>query len=436
MTITTQDSTAVRPLRQVRSLARTTPGVLGTLALLVVVVGLAAGVFGAISVQGRVQALDDLSARSGPLSEAAQEIYRSLSDADATATGAFLSGGLEPAAVRARYEQDIAQASNSLAFAIAARDTADVTAAGSPLATLAGQLPVYTGLVETARANNRQGLPLGVAYQREASTLMSTKLLPAAQSLYEAESGRVSADQDRAGAFPVVEILLGLLVLGVLIVAQVYMRRHTNRVFNIGLLFATAAAVVSLLWVSVASFSVIGSVDDSRTKGSTQTDVLAKARISTLQARTDETLTLVARGTGKAYQDDYVKKTEQLKGLLNSAQSQATDDLVRDRVHDAWNRGQAWASAHDKVRAADDSGDYGTAVKLAIDPTPEGAGTAFDQLDGNLQKAIDQTRQSFTARIRDASDALGGTVVAVVLLAVVVAAGAAAGIWQRLKEYR
>jgi hypothetical protein len=436
MTITSHRDTAGRPLSQVQSLAKTTPGVLGALALLVIVVGLAAGVFSAINVQGRVQALDDLSARSGPLSEAAQEIYRSLSDADATASGAFLAGGLEPQAVRSRYESDIAQAGNALALAVAAREPADVTAANSPLATLSGQLPVYTGLVETARANNRQGLPLGVAYQREASTLMSTKLLPAAQELYQAEANRVSADQDRAGSFPIVEILLGLLVVGVLIVAQVYLRRHTNRVFNIGLVFGTVAAVISLLWVTFATFSVIGHVDDSRTDGSGQVDVLAQARIATLQARTDETLTLVARGTGKAYEDDYVKKAQQLTSLLDKAGSKATNSTVQDEVSSATANRKAWSTAHDTIRQADNNGDYNAAVKLAIEPVPAGAGTAFDKLDTDLREAIDHTRGAFNTEISDAGGALGGTVFGVALLAIIVAAGATAGIWQRLKEYR
>jgi len=33
-----------------------------------------------------------------------------------------------------------------------------------------------------------------------------------------------------------------------------YVRRHTNRVFNIGLLSGTAAALISLLWVTIATF--------------------------------------------------------------------------------------------------------------------------------------------------------------------------------------
>jgi hypothetical protein len=425
-----------RPVRAAGALARTTPGVLTALALGLVAAALLAGLFTSLSVQRRGQAIDDLATRSGPLTAAAQEIYRSLSDADATATGAFLTGGLEPVATRQRYEADIAQASNALAIAVAAREPVDVTVADSPLATLAGQVPVYTGLVETARADNRQGLPLGAAYQREASNLMRTRLLPAAQELYRSEADQLTADQDSASSVPWAEILLALVVIGLLVVAQGFVRRRTNRVFNAGLLVATAAAVVSLVWVLVATSSAMTDVHDSRTDGSAQVDVLAQARIATLNARADETLTLVARGAGSAYQDDYVKVTQQLTGLLDKSRSLATDPEVDRRIEAAATDAKAWTVAHTGIRAADDQGDYVLAVQRATDANPAGAAGIFDRLDRDLQGAIDRTREAFGAEINDASGGLAGAMAAVTVLAVLAAAGSAAGIWRRLKDYR
>jgi hypothetical protein len=57
-------------------------------------------------------------------------------------------------------------------------------------------------------------------------------------------------------------------------------------------------------------------------------------------------------------------------------------------------------------------------------------------VDTDLREAIDHTRSSFNAHVSEAGGALGGTVFVVSLLAIVVAVGAAAGLWQRLKEYR
>lgn len=423
-------------LTELRELARTTPGVLTLLAVALVLVSVLVGVLTAIGVQTRATALDDLTTSSGPLSVAAQDIYRSLSDADATATSAFLARGEEPADQRARYLNDIAQAESALAIAVAAREPADIAAQDSPLATLSAKLSVYTGLVETARANNLQGLPVGAAYQREASNLMRTELLPAAEELYRAETAQVSDDQDSAGGFPWPEVVLGLLGLAVLVVAQVFVRRRTNRVFNVGLLVATGAALVSLLWVVIATLGVAANVDQSREFGSRDVDQLAQARLAALTARSDETLTLVARGSGGAYEEDYGTVADRMTTLLRDAGAGAINDEVRGHVDTARAAWDEWRAVHEDIRAADDGGDYLRAVDLTIGGDENGAAARFDEVDSALQEALARTQQSFTDEVSQASNAVTGTVLGVILLAAIMAAGSVVGIWQRLKEYR
>jgi hypothetical protein len=422
---------------ELNELARTTPGVLTILTVALVLVSVLVGVLTAVAVQTRSTALDDLATSSGPLSVAAQDIYRSLSDADATATGAFLAGGEEPADQRARYENDIAQAESSLAIAVAAREPADVTAQGSPLAVLSAKLSVYTGLVETARANNHQGLPVGAAYQREASNLMRTELLPAAQKLYRSETAQVSADQDSAGGFPWLEVLLGLIGLGVLVAAQLYLRRNTNRVFNVGMLVATGAALVSLVWVVVATLGAAADVDDGRDVF-TGVDGLAQARIDALTARSDETLTLVARGSGAAFDDDYQDAYKRLTAYFHGAGA-SWSGFDRETIGHVRNAGDAleqWNKVHTNIRTADDDGNYTDAVQLAIGTGDDGAAARFDAVDSGLAQALERTNASFTDEVSQASSAVTGTVLGVILLAALMAAGSVAGIWQRLKEYR
>lgn len=426
-------------LRDLRGLSKTTPGVFIVFTVALVLVSVLVGLFTAVNVQSRAQALDDLAARSGPLSIAAQDLYRSLSDADATANSAFLSGGLEQAEVRARYESDIAQAETALATAVAAREPADLADPDSALAVLSRELSVYTGLVETARANNRQGLPVGAAYQREASNLMRDKLLPAAQQLYTDETAVLREDQDRAAGLPIVEILLGAALIVLLFLAQRYLRRRTRRRLNVGLLVATGAAVLSLAWVLIATLGVMANVNASQENGSEQTDVLARARIAALAARGDETLTLVARGSGKEFEDHYETVRKELSGdggLLGQAADLATDEAVRERVSAAIDAQQAWHEVHTEIRTADDNGDYLAAVDLAIDQGDNGAAPRFDAVDNSLREAIDATTATFDDEVSQASNALTGTVIGVILLALVAAGGAVTGIWQRLKEYR
>jgi hypothetical protein len=180
----------------------------------------------------------------------------------------------------------------------------------------------------------------------------------------------------------------------------------------------------------------MGDINASRRDGSAQVETLAAARIATLAARADETLTLVARGTGQAYQADFGKVDKQLGDLLTTAGAQATDDGVRAKIDAAKADHTAWSTAHGTLRKADDAGDYGGAVTVAIGTAPDSAATAFDKLDNDLRDAIDQTRTAFTAKVTAAGNALNGVVAVVAVLAVLTAAAAGAGIWRRLRDYR
>lgn len=421
-------------LHAITAAARTSPGRYGLIMVVLLVLCMAFGVVSAVRLQARSDALTDLVTSSEPLAIAAQDTYRALSDADATAASAFLEGGVEPQEVRRRYEGDIARAGSALAAAASAASTSEQ--ARRSVAQLSTYLPVYTGLVEQARANNRRGVPLGAAYLREASGLMQSTLLPAARELYESETARLTATQRRAAPLPLVEVLLGLLATGVLIAIQAYLRRRTNRVLNVGLLAATAATVLILIWVVVAAVGVSVNVAQARERGSDQVSQLATARIAALEARGDETLTLVARGTGAEYEKQYIQNSERLSGALGQSRDSIEDPAVRTLVQDAMDRQQVWRAAHTEIRRLDDTGDYNDAVQLAIGPRSDGAAAAFTKLDEDLSNAIMLSRQRFDAEVGSARSVLSWSVAGVALLTVLAIAGATWGIWQRLKEYR
>lgn len=427
-------------LLAVTAAARTTPGRYGLITVGLLLLCVAFGVVSAVRLQARSDALADLAASTEPLAIAAQDTYRALSDADATAAAAFLAGGVEPPQVRQRYENDIAQAGSALAAAAGAAVTSEQ--AGRSVARLSTYLPTYTGLVEAARSNNRQGIPLGAAYLREASGLMQSTLLPAARELYDGESARLAATESRATPLPLVETALGLLALAALVAAQVHLRRRTNRVLNVGLLAATTAAGLVLLWVLVAAVGVTVNVDQARDRGSERVQQLATARIAAQQARGDETLTLVSRGAGTEYEQQYRLNIERLggadgsSGLLGQVVGGVPDPAVRALVQDAVNRQQVWRAAHTEIRKLDDSGDYNQAVEVAIGPQANGAAAAFTGLDESLGKAIGLSKQHFDAEVRAARSVLSRSVAGVVLLTVLAVAGGGWGMWQRLKEYR
>ncbi|MEV5721199.1 hypothetical protein AB0L41_45675 [Amycolatopsis mediterranei] len=421
--------------------AATTPGRLTVIAVGLVLLALVAGLVATLSVQDRDDTISGVIDHREPLAAASQQVYRSLSDADATAASAFLSIGTEPPQLRQRYERDIAEAGAALAKA--ASDAADVADAATPVDTLNQQLPVYTGLVETARANNRLGYPVGASYLREASELMRAKLLPAAQDLYRVDTERLIEEQDSATGFPWLATILVVALLAALIVTQVYLTRRTNRLLNVGLVVATAAVVVSLLWGGVALIfqgSLVGSGQDD---GSHRVDVLVRARIAALQARADETLTLVARGDGGAYDRDFAAKAVLLLGqdgqggLLGEARGLIKDGDGAAKVEAALKAAGDWLKAHGQVRDQDNAGAYQEAVDSAVQEDAKGGSApAFRQLDDSLQAAIDVGRQTFLDDTHNGDRALTLLAPGLAVLAVVAAAGVTMGIRERLREYR
>src|SRR5262249_18400496 len=150
-----------------------------------------------------------------------------------------------------RYASDLRAASGGLATL--ARQTGGSAQAQPAVQTLATGVPVYSGLVETARADNRQGFPVGAAYLRQASTLMRDQLLPAANRLYEVEARRLSGDYGSGvSAFTlavVVAVVCALVAL--LLLIQTYLARLTHRVFNVPLALATALVVLLGAWMIV-----------------------------------------------------------------------------------------------------------------------------------------------------------------------------------------
>ncbi|MFF1376015.1 hypothetical protein [Streptomyces sp. NPDC058308] len=434
---------------RLRGAATTEPGKLriigAVLALLVVA-------FGAVTtwqMTDRSAAADDVLHRSQPLSAAAAEIYRSLADANTAASSGFLAGGQEPAAVRARYEHDVERAAEKLATAASSAGAGSSSAAS--VSKLNKLLPQYTGLIERARANNRQGLPLGGAYLRYANDKMQTQMLPAAEKLYKAENARLGSDYDSAKPYPWFAIALGVLALTALAWAQRRNYRRTNRVFNHGLLAATAAATVVMLWLVVGHSVARSGLNDSYDHGVRSLNVLNDARISSLKARGNENLTLVSRGAETtevagepqdtfdvAYRAQMKQLGDGEKGLLGKAADLAGGDADGKKpVADAVANVGVWKDRHKVARASDDSGDYQGALDKVIGAKgDEPTGECFDNVDAALDLALAHEQRQFKQAAEDGRGAMSGLPAGAAVLAVLAAGGAVLGIGRRLSEYR
>ncbi|WP_443059879.1 hypothetical protein [Streptomyces sp. NBC_00467] len=426
---------------RLRTAATTEPGRLQIIGAVLAALVVVFGAVTAFEISDRAAAADDVLSRSQPLSADAASVYRSLADADTAASSGFLAGAdKEPPGVRERYEKDIALASKLLIKA--ATNTDSDSESGRQIATLNEQLPVYTGRIETARTYNRQGLPLGGAYLRFANEQMTKVLLPAAQKLYDAETARLDQDDADARYWPVLSLVLGVAALGGLVWAQRRNYRRTNRVFNRGLVAATAASTVVLLWLAVGHTVARAELNDAREHGQKSLKVLNDARIDSLKARANENLVLVARGAvltddGKndKYETEFSSGMKELGAGLEAARKLADDKEGRDPVTVASNSMDEWKKRHVSASSTDRSGDYEGAVDKVIGPKAS-TGECFDLVDDALETALAHEQSEFTRAAEDGRGALGGLPIGAAVLAVLGAAGAILGINRRLSEYR
>lgn len=427
-----------------RAAVTTEPGRLRAIGAALAVLLVLFGAVTAWQVSDRVAAADSVVEHSQPLSADAARIYRSLADADTSASSGFLAEGDEPRAVRQRYEKDIREASELLGSAAA--NSSGSGTAERQISVLNRELPVYTGLVEAARADNRQGLPLGGAYLRYANDKMRGELLPAARKLYTVENGRLHGDYRDATAWPYLAVAVGLVALAALGWAQRRTYRRTNRVLNQGLLGATAATLALLVWLTGGHALARAGLHESDTKGARSLHALNEARIATLQARGDENMTLVARGGGAAYEDSYRKRMKAIvgerrsaahgaEGLLRTARGLADDRTGRQAVRDAEQALDTWEQRHLAERVKDNNGDYEAAVEQVIG-AKDSTGESFDQADTSLGRAGAHEQQQFEQAAGSARDWFDGLTVGALLLAVLGAAAAVLGVGRRLAEYR
>jgi len=417
--------------------ARTVPGRLRTTGAVLAALIMLFGVLAAVQIADRASAASDVVNHSQPLSDEAAQLYRSLADADTAAATGFLQAGDETAAVRDRYTADVGTASSLLAQA--AELTTSSASGQQLIRALSTQLPVYTGRVEEATANNRQGLPLGGAWLRNASALMQGTMLPEAQKLYQVETARLHDDYAAARSLPWAALVFGLLALIALVRAQVGLFRRTNRVFNPGLVTGTALTAAALGWLLAGQILASSALGDSDRNGAQPLKVLNEARITALQCRGAEDLNLVARGSTTAYETTWERLATELAGkdgyLAQAAELTAARGPASAGVASAQRWFGTWQARHRTAAAADTSGDYDAAVAGTIG---SGATTdaAFQQLDTELTHAIAQEEQSFRTSADQGRGAVAGLAVGAAVLAGLGAVAALLGIGRRLAEYR
>jgi hypothetical protein len=408
-----------------------TPTRLWIAAAMLVTLALVVGVAALAAALTRSHATRAVATQTEPLLLAADGLYASLSDADATAATTYLKGGSEPVAWRRRYLRDLRTASSDLTSL--AHEVGGSPQASAAVASIARDLPVYSGVIETARADNRQGLPIGAAYLRQASGQMRQNLLPAAGSLYDVEARSLASDSRSAtstGTLLAVALTCGAALIA-LIAIQVYLARLTGRVVNLPLVGATVALLALLAWAIVAFSAEQSALSSAQRRGSDPVQVLSAARILALRQQADESLALVARGGGADNLADFTAVDLALRRLVPTARSLSAETGSAGAFSDFVGWYGKYLGIHTQLVTLETEGNFDRAVRLH-----EREDVIADRLNADLLNEAQTAQARFVRSSSDARSSLTGLWIGLPLLACVVAVLSLVGLLARLREYR
>jgi hypothetical protein len=432
------------PARVRRSLAGTgTPGVLRLLLIGLAAASIVWGAVGAWTVSQHASAAGEVVSTSEPLSLAAQQMYQSLSDADVTATTAILAGPPETLTARLRYEADIANAAADLAQLNGAGKGSGNAQLTADLTAVSTALPVYAKYAQEALNSGASGQPLTAgSYMQDASDVMHLTLLPAANQIYAQQSSALTAASAQATGLPwiVVTILLALGIGFALLRTQRWLRRRTHRIVNYGLLLASAAIVISTIWLVAAFLSARSDFGQGIGHGSTPAEELAQSVIAAQQARSDQVLNLISRTGSTSFSADFTAETHKIGpgqgSLLTTATASSPDGTGMAEATAAGPAATAWYAVSARVFQLDNAHKYAAETTRVIGTGPGSSGSGFTALVGHLRRGISADQAVFKANAAAGRGAFGGLEAAVIIAALLMAAGGAWGLSRRLAEYR
>ena len=395
-----------------------TPGRMRLVSAALVVVGLLVGLGAAQSFSAADGALARADENAAQLVRL-QGIQTSLVRADADATNSFLVGGLEPVDQRRDYDGAIENAARLVAFAARAQP-----ADGEALAALSAAIEGYAGGVVQARTVNRQGLPLGAQYLRDASASLRSGALPLLESLTTANEQRVQLEFTTARDARALAVGAALAGLVLVAAALVWLARRTHRYLNLPVVGAGGVVLVILVTSAVVLGSVAGSVAAVRDGSYATARALAGARVAAFDAKANESLTLISRGSGAAFEAAWVTSSAVTTSELAKAPT---------ALRESWT---GYVGLHQKIRALDDGGGWDQGVAAATTRDAGSANATFDTFDSASGEQLTRAGHETSSALRTAASGLGLGAWLSVLGGILAAALAWRGLSRRIEEYR
>jgi len=253
--------------------------------------------------------------------------------------------------------------------------------------------------------------------------------------LYDVTSARVDAQTTASTDVPT----LGIVVVGATLLFGAYanrwLARKTQRRLNFGFVAGGAAALIMVIWVGTV---LTISTTDSRSAKSTAAESLktvTNLAITAQQARADETLALIRRGDEDIRQRSYYQRIDAMHQLLGEYLGRQ-DAIDKSGLRNADQLLSRWRQADERINSYIEVGNYQAATQVALGIGEQDSTPAFDSLERELNKAIEESRRQLRNDIVNARAVLVGATVGAVVLSMLAALAVTVGLWPRVSEYR
>jgi len=443
-----------------KSMSGTTPGKLRLAMVAIFILSVCFALAGYFAVTGARDAVNTIARDAVPSIVTAQNVRVKLLEMDALASQEFLAGGAASGA-QARLKYEAVRQELGAQLTLAAKNISFGKEEQTPIELLAEKVQVYNGMVESARANNRQGFPVGAAYLRMASTMLHDEMLPQTQAIDQLNVKQLESEYASFKSSSLMRIgsilAAGVALLVVLLYVQFFISKNMRRTFNAPLLVASAAVVL------LTGYSVIGmtmqraNLGDAKEGSFVSAYNWLEARGIAYDTKTDQSLYLIALGAGAKYEVSAKAKVEKLapmdvaltkvnadingkvsfKGIFaDEITSKAAGSTAQRDALAALNSLRTYLEQDVRIRELDKGGKRAQAVNLALGNGEATAQEAFDNFNQVLSNNLNKATDNFEASVSSAESNIRFLDIAFIVLALLVAAMAYFGLTPRINEYR
>jgi hypothetical protein len=297
---------------------------------------------------------DGVAGRDAPRTTSAADLNLALNDMDAQAANILLSSGnAGTGRLQTPYDKAVRFYGDARREIGHDLRTLAVAAQGDPadektVESLTDDFAEYQELIGRALENDGRagGKASALVDYRRATDLLQRRLLPASRDLVSANDRNFEAEYRSARATLSVQlaavIALGVLLLAVLMVLQVYLTRRFRRVLNPGVLAATVCALLAVLLGTQMLTAGSNHLRGARRDAFDSVVALSRARAIAYDANADESRYLLDPGRRDQYAQSFLAKSEKLYGLKGATLSTYDAELAT-----TW---QAYEADHGDLR--------------------------------------------------------------------------------------